>query len=513
MRLTFSSVLVLASLRMEKSDTEVYNETKKLLDPHKAALEALMRKKEVTIPELEAAQKAFAKLVAATFDAIPGWEKKGALKRLRPSYDECVAAVTAWIIQKEATHAFDAIKKDISDVQARIAAAEKKQDWPEVLRLIPEFRDKRAHHFPEGGVWAKIGEQKRYNDGFKGYTETLEKRCASGMEFEKRQAVQQVEAAKKKEDQNVLHDWRALERRLRELNVPKNRAGEDAAISALIDECDRFLVAHKEQLGKEVGNATNFLAYQREISTKLPTPEEDGPRVSSWPDVGGFAGGSDFLCIASSNSLYRLDEAGQYELLGDYAAWAEVTGLTVFPGTGRVYLVSRSSIYSMDAKSGEYEQIGSYGGYTNVTAVCHAGDSIFVACNGHIYKVSPKDGDSEAFAGYGEWSGVTAMASAANMLFVWCRDRIYRIDPNSGKYDLLDGNWPNVTGVAGFRDHVFVISSGALYKIDAHKGNYEHVVGGWAEGKALAATGNKLFGISQTYLYDVNPITGADVRL
>ncbi len=498
---------------MQKSEPDLYNEAKKLLEPHKTALEALTRKKDVAVVEVATSRTAFAALVADTFNAITEWEKKGSLKRLRASYDACLSEMEKWAAQKEASLAFEAIKNDIGSVQTRIAAAEKKQEWPAVLNLVAEFRETLARHFPAGGAWAKIGEQKRYHDGFKGCAETLEKRCASGVEFQAREAARLEQEAKKRDAQGILSEWRVLERRLRELNVPDKRETEAAAIAALLDECSAFVAKNAEQLGKEIGNANNFMAYQREASAKIPVPEPEGPRVSSWPDLTGSAGGSDFVFFCSSNSLYRVDHGGHYSMVGNYAAWTEVAGLTVISSTGRVFLISRASLYSLDSKSGQYEQIGKYGAYANAKAICHAGDSIFIACDRSIYEVNPKDGHAESFAGYGSWDGVTALASAASLLFVFCQNKLFRIDSNSGACDQLPGSWPDIKGVAGFRDHVFAISGGALYKVNAHSGSYERVAGGWGDGAGLAATAHKLFGVSQTFLYDIDPESGAEVRI
>jgi hypothetical protein len=41
---------------MEKPEHEVYNELKKVIDPHKTALEALTRKKDVSLADVEKAK-------------------------------------------------------------------------------------------------------------------------------------------------------------------------------------------------------------------------------------------------------------------------------------------------------------------------------------------------------------------------------------------------------------------------------------------------------------------------
>ncbi len=118
---------------------------------------------------------------------MEGYAKKGSLKRLRTAYDEFVAGVTQWVAEKTANAALEAIKKELAASQAQIDVAERKKDWPAVLTLVGEFRALRSRHFPEGGAWTKIGAQKRYNDTFNGYAETMEKRCANGLEFLQRE--------------------------------------------------------------------------------------------------------------------------------------------------------------------------------------------------------------------------------------------------------------------------------------------------------------------------------------
>jgi hypothetical protein len=495
---------------MEKPEHELYNELKKLLDPHKTSLEALTRKKDVNLADVEKAKDNFVALLASKFAAEPGWEKKGSLKRLHASYDAVAPDITKWIAGKNASAGFNAIKDDLADVQVRIATAEKKKDWPEVLRLVDEFRAKRAHHFPEGGSWTKIGEHKRYNDTFKGYAETLEKRCASGVASQGVDVARQAEDQKRKAYQAVLSSWRSLESRIREINVAKRRIAERSIIAGLLDECEKLM---PQLQGNDASNASNFIKYHREMMDKPPSPERERDTTSSWPDLCGFAGGHDVFVLVSANSIYRLDEAGAYEQVGDYAAWSEVRGVAVFAATGRAYIVSRASIYSMDPKSGQYEQIDEYGGWTDCHGACVAGDSLFVSNQHSLYRVSPKEGNSEAFAGYGDWSGVVAMAAVGSLLFVVCSEKLYRIDSKSGKYEVLEGRWQDIKGAVGFHDHLFLISGDTLYKIDAHTGKYESLVGGWAEGTFLAATSNKLFGISRTYLYNIDPVTGKDQRI
>jgi hypothetical protein len=319
-----------------------------------------------------------------------------------------------------------------------------------------------------------------------------------------------VEDQKKKAYQATLSSWRSLENRIRETNVAKKRIAERSTIASLLDECEKYI---PQLEGNDASNAVNFVKYHRELMDRPPSPERERDTSSSWPDVSGFSGGQDFLVTVSGKSIYRLDEAGGYEQVGKYAAWPDVQGVAVFPATGRAYIISQSSIYSVDPKSGEYEQIGEYGGWRECHGACVAGDSLFISNQNTLYKVSPKEGNSESFAGYGDWNGVVTMASIGSLLFVVADEKLYRIDSKTGKYDTLDGRWPDVNGATGFRDHLFVVSDGVLYKVDVHTGKYESLVGEWAEGKYLAATSNKLFGISGTYLYDVDPVTGEDKRI
>ncbi len=62
------------------------------------------------------------------------------------------------------------------------------------------------------------------------------------------------------------------------------------------------------------------------------------------------------------------------------AAWDEVRGVTVFPATGRLYVVSRATLYSIDSKTGQYDSIGDYGGWTDCRGICASGGSHTRAC-------------------------------------------------------------------------------------------------------------------------------------
>jgi hypothetical protein len=74
------------------------------------------------------------------------------LKRLRTAYDAVGPDISKWITEKKATAAFAEVKAEFAELQNRISTAEQKKDWPEVLRLVGEFRAKRAHHFPDTSV-------------------------------------------------------------------------------------------------------------------------------------------------------------------------------------------------------------------------------------------------------------------------------------------------------------------------------------------------------------------------
>jgi hypothetical protein len=212
--------------------------------------------------------------------------------------------------------------------------------------------------------------------------------------------------------------------------------------------------------------------------------------TSGWEHAHSMTALGSQLYVADTHTLYRVDDAGEYEAVGD-DTWQPrflvgVSGylLDIEPG---------GALYRIDPRDTSYEQLD--GTWQDVELACAGGDWLYVIdSRGTLYRVSPADGSYTELEG--GWSGTTALTAAAGCLVaITDGGTMYRVNPKDGSYEELPDSWRDTGAAAGDDHRAYVRCATTLYQVDPSDGSYEHLTDTTWQSRLLAVAGSSLFTI------------------
>lgn len=209
--------------------------------------------------------------------------------------------------------------------------------------------------------------------------------------------------------------------------------------------------------------------------------------ASSWPHLTAAAAVGDRVFAACDGAIWRIDDAGGYEQLGD-DEWR--SRFLVGVANHLVAIEPGGGMFRIDPVTGSWVQLD--GDWSTVIAATAGGDAIFVVeRSGSLYRVEPADG-SYHLLGDG-FESTAALAAAAGMLVSIEGAAMYRISPKDATSELVDTAWADTRTLAGDDRAVYAACGEALYAVDPRDGSYENLGDGVWTTQRMVVMGGALY--------------------
>ena len=193
--------------------------------------------------------------------------------------------------------------------------------------------------------------------------------------------------------------------------------------------------------------------------------------------------------------------------------WRGVKLVTGLSGVG--YAIERSTLFSVDLKTGVYTQLGRPGDWRRATGLCGSGSFLYAVEATRLYRIAPT-GAYRTLGQPNDWPGEVMMAGLDGLLVNWWRNGVYAVDIQTGDWALLGdtSEWNGAQAITGYDRTVYVAVRSELWTVDAHTGQSAQLgAAGWEGDILLAACKEGLFVINHEDLFWVNPVSGESKRL
>jgi len=215
----------------------------------------------------------------------------------------------------------------------------------------------------------------------------------------------------------------------------------------------------------------------------------------TWERLAALTAVGDRMYAVCDGSLWRIDESGGYEQVGDDEWRARfLIGVSGF----LIAIEPDGRMYRLDPRDASYVELD--GAWDTTIAACAGGDAVFVIERaGALYRVEPADGSYHQLGdGY---ENTVAMAAAAGALVTFeSHGAMYRTGPKDGSWEHVGDGWANLRAAAGDDRAAYAACGDTLYSVDVQDGGYEGLTDTtWASTHLVVMNGG---------LYAVEPTGG-----
>jgi len=213
----------------------------------------------------------------------------------------------------------------------------------------------------------------------------------------------------------------------------------------------------------------------------------------TWERLGAVTSLGDRLYAICDGALWRIDETGAYEQLGD-DEWRSSFLIGVAG-----YLVSiepNGAMYRVDPHDASYVELE--GDWSSTIAACAGGDAVFVIeRSGTLYRVEPADASYHALGDGYEHTSALAAASGALVTFDKA-GAMYRISPKDGSWDHVSDGWAGLRAAAGDDRAAYGACGDTLYAVGVQDGSYEGLTDTTWASTHLTVMGGALYAFEPT---------------
>jgi hypothetical protein len=224
------------------------------------------------------------------------------------------------------------------------------------------------------------------------------------------------------------------------------------------------------------------------------------------------------LYISSSNRLWAVDAGtGAGSTVNDDD---QANPVAMAAASGDVFEIFGSPskrLYKIGLVTGGYVDVTPGLTWDGTEAMTALGNYLYIVSASTMWRVDKRTGEAAPFGDYAPyWAGTVAMAAVGDGVYAVQADTLYKLNVNNGSVSLFGEDpttWAGTESMAATGDGVYAVTQGAFWKVNINNGRVNWMGNDWAGTPAMTAKNGYVYAASVGWLWRVNTSNGDTIQL